>query len=276
VVIVTGKSRADAKRTLEVAKDTITKQTGFKQFKQMENHFKVAIEDNLLITEERNLQPDDHDQWQKLLDRIQTGIRHASDQIPGDRVYHVFIFGYGVSSLAVALGAVFGTRHKVIVYQISSGDEWQPVLDLSANIRRVKETLNQPTHKYIQASLPQKFDPETALVLNMASHIPTAYVQNNMQGQGLPAWTMVEVNNTYNGNLQERDWIPVVQELFSIYNRIHKAGPARVHLFMSIPTALAFGLGVSMGIYNQVVVYAWDNKQTYYPVFSLDELEATL
>jgi len=275
VVVVAGKDRGYAKQLWEDAIQTITQQTGFKQFKQIGDFFNINFED-LLIHRSDDLNPLDPNQWKNFISRIQREIRQFTDRITGDKTYHIFIFGIGLTSLAIGLGAVFGTRSKVTVYQLSD-EKWEPVLDLSQNIRRLKETKKERSYRYISVSIPERFTSEVALVLNLASHPTTGYLEHYLKEKGLANLTMVEVNNEYGGNLREKDWTAVVQEVFSVYSLIHEKGPAGIHLFHNMPTALAFGLGVALGIYNQVTVYCWDvTNSTYCPVFGLNELESLL
>lgn len=255
---------------LDTAKGVIAKQTDFKEFKITEDFFNLSFED-VLFHQPNNLDPKDPNQWKNFIERIQIEVRQFSNRISGDRVYHMFIFGTGLTALAISLGAVFGTRFKIIVYQ-SDQSSWKPVLDLTHDIRRIKE-IWQDGYRYIRCSLPDQLGSEVALVLNMASHPVTGHVQHFLKEKDMGGVTIVEVNNTYQGNLRENDWAPVIQDLYSIYTKIHQKAPTQVHLFLNMPMAMAFGLGVAMGIYNRVIVYCWDSA-TYNPVFSLDELEA--
>ncbi len=273
VVVITGKTSGDAREMLETAKNAITKQTGFKEFKRSEDFFNLSLED-VLFHQPNNLNPKYPDQWKFFIEHIQNGVRQFSNRISGDRVYHLFIFGVGLTALAMSLGAVFGTRSKIIVYQLSDQSSWEPVLDLTHNIRRIKES-RQDGYKYISTSLPDQFSLEVAIVVNMASHPATGHVQHFLEEKKLDDVTVVDVNNTYQGNLREDDWAPVVQELFSVYMKIHQKAPTQVHLFLNMPIAMAFGLGVAIGIYNRVTVYCWDGI-TYNPVFSLNELETVV
>ena len=102
------------------------------------------------------------------------------------------------------------------------------VLDLTHDIRRIKE-IWEDGYKYIRCSLPDKLGSDVALVLNMASHPATGHVQNFLKEKDMGGVTIVEVNNTYQGNLRENDWAPVIQELFSIYMKIHQKAPDQVN-----------------------------------------------
>ena len=274
VVVVTGKDKGDAKHLLQVAKEIIKERTGFEAFKEVEDTFNVNFE-YLLIDRDKDLDHNDPDQWNDIIGRVQREINRFNQMIPGEKVYHIFIFGYGLTSLAISLGAVFGTRLKVIVYQFIQYDEWKPVLDITGDIRRLKEKIT--SYEYTSGSIPSKPKSEVALVLNMASKSITGYVKEYLKKNNIKDLSVVEVNNTYDGNLQVDDWTVPVQEMFNFFSQILEKAPRRIHLFHEMPTALAFGFGLALGIYSEVTVYGWDaTNQTYHPLFSLNGLESAI
>jgi hypothetical protein len=60
-----------------------------------------------------------------------------------------------------------------------------------------------------------------------------------------------------------------VQEFTATMNAIkHQLGGARVHIFLSTPLPLAFGLGSVWGTVDEATVYHWE-KQTYYPAMKI-------
>jgi len=274
IVVVTGKDLRYAREVLGEAKDAIAKSTGFKDFKRLEEFFRVSFEYEALIHNEENLNPADTARWIAMVDKIQTSARQVGARIPGEKVYHLFLFGIGITSLAAGVGAAFGTKPKVIVYQPSGGSDWEPVLDLSHDARRIKEVVERKDYKYLDCKWPSKIEPETALVLNMAGHSASPYVQQYLQQKQLPKVSFIEVDNKYQGNLKEDDWAPAVQELFIIYSLARK-GASKIHLFLNMPTAMAYGLGVAMGNYNEVIIYCWDGK-TYHQVFALNQIKSLL
>jgi len=75
------------------------------------------------------------------------------------------------------------------------------------------------------------------------------------------------------GYLADEDWTGVVQELYSIIAGLRDRGVEKLHLFPSMPEAMAFGLGYALGPYWDIKVYNWvREKNTYELVFSLNRL----
>lgn len=68
---------------------------------------------------------------------------------------------------------------------------------------------------------------------------------------------------------QPADWEELVREFNTTMNEIkHALGGVRVHLFLSTPLPLAFGLGSVWGTVDEATVYHWE-KQNYYPVLKI-------
>jgi hypothetical protein len=68
---------------------------------------------------------------------------------------------------------------------------------------------------------------------------------------------------------QPADWEELVREFNATMNEIkHALGGVRVHIFLSTPLPLAFGLGSVWGTVDEATVYHWE-KQNYYPVMKI-------
>jgi hypothetical protein len=271
VVFIAGRPREEAEATLKKAQETITRQTGFKEFKHIESRLNVSYRD-LTVHGKQKLKPD-FAEWKDFIDDGQWQIRRFVDRVSGDKVYHVFI--YGPASLALGLGVVFGSKHRLIAYQYSDG-AYQPVIDLSHDIRRIKEK-KQTENKFIQVKLPTQLAADTAVVLDLASHPDEGDVSSYLKSANQSMAT-VEVGNTYGGHLKVPDWAPVVQEVYGVFTQIEATeGVSRIHLFQSMPVAMAFGLGVALGNFKPITVYNWEAQQkTYYPVLKLNELQSII
>jgi len=65
------------------------------------------------------------------------------------------------------------------------------------------------------------------------------------------------------------EWADLVREFTTAMNAIKfHVGGARLHVFLSTPLALAFGLGSVWGTVDEATVYHWEN-QTYYPAMRI-------
>jgi hypothetical protein len=272
IVFVIGKPWDEAKASLTSAQEIVARLTGFKAFRQTEKSFNVRYE-HLIPYQQDHLRPE-ASQWRNLIENAERNIHRFSDVIPGEKIYHIFI--YGPASLALGLGAAFGSKRKVVVYQYLNGD-YKPVINLMQDVRRIKQVTDNTEYKYIRVSYPRFFTPDLAVVLDMASHSARgdaeAYLQQNNQQMEL-----VHVANTYGGNLTEDDWVKVVQEIYSVFHYLQsKKEVARLHVFHSMPVALAFGVGMALGNFVPVTIYNWEASEgKYYPVLKLNEVESFL
>ncbi len=258
--------------TLQKVKDTVTKETGFKDFKAFEKYFGVNYAD-LVIHRGERIRPD-ASEWSNLLYEAQWQIGRFTCRIPGDKIYHIFILG--PASLAMGFGAIMGVKHKTVVYQ-HLDNEYKPVLDLSGdNTRRIKEAISGDL-RYLKFQPLEKTSSNIALVLCLSSRSIEEDAKSYITSNNI-AGSIVTVKNTYAGNLKELDWTGVVQELFSVFTRLKSAGRLDcIHLFHEMPVALAFGLGMALATFAPAMVYNWETKENkYYPVLELNKLQPIL
>lgn len=65
------------------------------------------------------------------------------------------------------------------------------------------------------------------------------------------------------------EWVELVKEFNATIGKVkHTIGSARVHIFMSAPLPLAFGLGCVWGTVDEATVYHWENG-TYHPAMKV-------
>ena len=272
VIFAIGATKDKVNETLQKVKDTVTKETGFKDFKAFEKYFGVNYND-LVIHRGELIRPD-ASEWSNLLYEAQWQIGRFTCRIPGDKIYHISILG--PASLAMGFGAIMGVKHRIVVYQYLD-NEYKPVLDLSsADIRRIKEAISGDL-QYFNFQPPAETSSNTALLLGLASH-PIEEAARSYIASNNIAGSIVHVGNTYAGNLKELDWTRAVQELFSVLTRLKSVGHLDcIHLFHGMPVALAFGLGMALGTFVHIMVYNWETKENkYYPVLELNKLPSIL
>ncbi|MCL4709314.1 SAVED domain-containing protein [bacterium] len=71
------------------------------------------------------------------------------------------------------------------------------------------------------------------------------------------------------------EWTELVQEFTATMNAIkHQLGGAQVHIFLSTPLPLAFGLGAVWGTVDLATIYHYqeikkENRSTYYPAMKI-------
>lgn len=65
-------------------------------------------------------------------------------------------------------------------------------------------------------------------------------------------------------------WTELVQEFNMAVDKVKReVGSARIHIFLSVPLALAFGLGAVWGTVDQAQVYHWKSKGGYAPLMKI-------
>jgi len=269
VVCIVGQPREEAEAIMTKAQRTITRRTGFKEFKQLENSLNISYSE-LIVHSRQRLRPELGD-WVDFIKDAQGQIRRFVDRIPGNKIYHIFI--YGPSSLAMGLGTAFGDKHTLVAHQYIDG-EYEPVIDLTYDIRRIKTKQPEP-NQYIQVKTPSRFTADTAVILDLATRPPASDVKHYLKKSN-QSMAIVEVNNTYGGNLREPDWCDAVREVFCTLTKIASIQKVEhIHLFHDMPVALAFGVGAALGTFTPITVYNWEaQEQTYYPVLTLNKLES--
>lgn len=104
----------------------------------------------MLVNRPEHLRPDPA-LWRELLDETQRTISQFQQHLAGGCTYHVFF--QGPSSLAFGLGALLGTKNRVVAYRHWE-DKYQPVLDLSQDTRRIKLYLPQQEPVYANVQFP--------------------------------------------------------------------------------------------------------------------------
>jgi hypothetical protein len=86
--------------------------------------------------------------------------------------------------------------------------------------------------------------------------------------KGMDADLFIVTNDPLYGSqvksLDERDpleWVQIVQEFNTAINAVkHAVGHVDIHIFLSTPVALAFGLGCTWGTVSEATVYHWNGK----------------
>lgn len=268
VCFVVNKTAEEAQSNFNLLKKAVTELTGFSAFDKIEG---FTSRSNCLIPHERNRLPSDMLKWKGYIaDSIQS-IRSFANGVPETKIYHIAVDG--PITLSLGLGAVFGTKHPLVFYHYD-GVGYTPVLNLTEGVRRVKAHLPaEHQYQYFKISYPETYTSDLAVVLGGASHEAPAKVRQYLKAQGINM-SIAVIDNTYGGNLTEKDWLVPVQELFSIFHNLSKnEAVVRFHLFYSMPVAFGFGLGMALGTFLPVTLYNWEaTPATYYPVLKLNEL----
>ena len=201
-----------------------------------------------------------------------------------NRVLHI---GLSVpSSLAMGLGIKLGAKKPVVVYHYQS-DEYIPVIDLSdknklRKIKYIRKNIDKNL-KNIEIIKPTSLNKEMAVAIWLASHNPYSDVENYLIQKGRNFSLLKIESKDFQGNIPfpedfediDKDyWTRYVSEIYSVLNILKNEGPVeKYHFFLSVPVALAFGIGMAIGHFWKGVIYnlSFNSKEKYYPVLKLED-----
>lgn len=247
--------------------------TGFKDWDKIEG---FNTRSSCLIPWEKNRLPPDMDKWKQYIAEAFQGISKFVFSVQGNKIYHIAI--KGPATLAIALGAAFGTMHPLVFYHFEKGT-YEPKLDLTGDPRLVKESLPADyQHSYFEVVSPGIYTKDIAVILGGASHEEKAIIEaKRYLKEKEKDWSVIEARGKFSANLKENDWVPAIRELFSIFQNIPRHGAVQsYHVFYSMPLPLGFGLGMALGHVFDITLYNFEEKQnTYFPVLKLNDLGVT-
>ncbi len=177
----------------------------------------------------------------------------------------VFHIAVGISALAFGLGVKFGSRQPCVLYHWQKGKDksYFPVMNLenSETLRSIKEIdhsiLENP--KYCDIYIPDEKDfSEVAIALHIASHPLYSDVKNYLKANGKNIPVIRISLKEKQGNLPvDEDWKKYVVEINSIIAKLKdNKGIGHIHLFLSVPTVIAFALGMAIGHVVNIPVYS--------------------
>ncbi len=120
--------------------------------------------------------------------------------------------------------------------------------------------------------LPTIRKPDVVILVDINRRM-LADVSRYMEARGLDADVIIVTNDpAYSNQIRfldaqnPQEWEALVREFAAEMNKIkHVVGAARVHIFLSVPLALAFAMGTVWGTVDEATVYHWE-ANTYHPV----------
>jgi hypothetical protein len=125
----------------------------------------------------------------------------------------------------------------------------------------------------LDSSLVTKSDVALLVDINRRMLVDVSYY---LAAAGIDADLIIVTNDPlYSSSVQflevktPDEWSEIVHEFAVATNAIKRvAGGAHLHIFLSTPLAMAFGLGSVWGTVDEATVYHWEN-QTYHPVMKI-------
>jgi len=208
--------------------------------------------------------------WESLIlksIRLISKSKASSEEISKIPIFHV---GFKMpASLALGIGASVGTgKVPIVVYHYDPIQGYLPVIDLTKNPRAIKKKISSYEELEI-IPLKQKNSKSCVLTIRLASHSPQSIALEELTNSVNGSLFLIE-HKSNTGNLPiKKDWTKIVTELRSVVEEIHKTF-SEIHLVLSLPIAIAFGLGMALGNYWDISVYQFNKSDgKYYKVLNL-------
>lgn len=207
-----------------------------------------------------------NDDWGQVLKEVNSLLYKI---ISNRGIPHIAIMG--PASFSMALGIALGVQNPLVVYH-KAGIEYKPVIDLTDNVRKVKNIVSD--YKFVKYSVENENGKNCAFILYFASHNPYDAVKNFLSKNNIDSKLVLIEPNFGKGNLPAEDWSEIVSEIMSVTQNIQfKHSCENVFFFMSCPVPLAFGVGLSFGDFAKGSIFHFDkNTGDYIEVFKIEKI----
>jgi hypothetical protein len=159
---------------------------------------------------------------------------------------------------------------KMISYLITrkKKEPAKPASDKTKTVRSRKPAASAESE-------PKVTKKDVAIVIDI-THRSLTQVAEYLDSEKIDADFIVITNDpTYGDKIKmvkpqnEKEWKAILKDFASHMTKIQKTvGNARVHIFMSTPLALAFGLGCVWGTVHPATIYHYE-EGTYHPVLQV-------
>ncbi|WP_456382973.1 SAVED domain-containing protein [Persephonella sp.] len=266
-----------------------------KSIKEHEKLFSLNILKYIYNLDEENLSlysksflPEEENLWtdyinKDFVDKLSLILKQIKHKTP------IFNIVTSISSLSFGLGVKFGSRLNCNIYHFQSGKDkkYFKVLSMetSEDLRKIKEIKNNVPNileetEYFSVEIPKREDfSETAVAFYIASHNPFADVEKFLKKheKEIPLIKIMNKPPLPIGNLPVNDdWTKYVIEINSILNKLRESlSIDRFLFFLSMPSPLAFALGIAIGHIIDIDVYHKSHeKNTYVKVFNTKKIES--
>ncbi|MDK2945835.1 MAG: hypothetical protein PWQ85_607 [Geotoga sp.] len=182
-------------------------------------------------------------------------------------VPHIAIVG--PSAIAMALGIAIGIQNPLVIYH--KQDEYYPVIDLTDNLRKIKNIKNR--YEYLKYSTFEN-GKNCAYVIYLASHNPFSSVRKFLKKNSLNSKIILIEPIENKGNLNIDTWEKIVSEMMSItQNVLYENHYENVYFFLSCPVAIAFGFGMAFGDFAKGSIFHYNKSDdSYIEVFGIEEI----
>jgi len=251
---------------LNTIKDTIKKHFGI----TIDSIKKIyGIDDNELIFAIKGNSLEETT-WEDLIKEVYLKTINIRNKINKYIVFHFSILG--PATFALCFGAIFGAKERFVFYQYLQ-NEYHPVLNFrNKNIRSLKTITKN--FKHIAFEWLKNNNNHLAIIMYLASHNPRGDAEAFLKTKNTQFDTLILYNKDNQGFIDLNDsWEALISEIYSVYNLTKNAHYKQKSLFVSVPVAIAFGLGVALETYENIDIYNYSFEQNgYFLVANLKHL----
>lgn len=241
------------------------------------NYLKIyEIDQKDIYVETQNLPPN-KEFWKQKLDELSSKIKKLHKNIDKQITIHIT---NGVSTFGFLAGCILGSKHPFVLYHfIPAENRYISVVNLTGNNirnnKKIKDDILQNS-KYIDIEINLTKPCKVAnLIIYTASHNPLADVLNFS-----PNDYIYIKDKQFQGKIPtDFDWSEYISEIYSAINVLkEKYLISKFNLFLSVPSAMAMGLGMAVGHFMDIDVYSYfkDLDQKYALVGNPKELEPAI
>lgn len=178
-----------------------------------------------------------------------------------------------LEGLAVA-GTTLVSGAKATVYVVQKGAKLVSYLITRSKKGQAKAKAATKTASG-EEGLPTAQRQDVALLVDINRRM-LVDVSRYLEKQGIDADFIIVTNDPdYSDKIKfvdpatPQEWETLIREFAAAMNSIKRAaGGARLHIFLSAPLSLTFGLGSVWGTVDEATIYHWENN-TYYPTMHI-------
>lgn len=164
----------------------------------------------------------------------------------------------GIATFGFLAGCILGSKHPFVLYHfLPAENRYVPVINLAGenyrNNKKIKKDILQNS-KFIDIEINLEKPSSVAnLIIYTASHNPLADVKNFT---GNDKYVYIKDKNFQGKIPTDFDWSEYVSEIYSAMNVIKEEySISKFNLFLSVPSAMAMGLGMAVGHFMDIDVY---------------------
>ncbi len=208
--------------------------------------------------------PQDKEAWEKTIEEFFIRLKEIESALGGREILHIAI--NGPATLAFAVGSLFGSQKPFVFYH-KQGAGYAPIE--VKNVRALKERVKD--YKLIDWKLDLNSD-ELAIAFALAHHELEASVKEFMKEKNP---SLLVIRHKKEGNIPVEDMLETAKECASVIQDVRMEREFKAfHIFLSIPVAVAFMVGVAFGYYSGGYIYQHIGGGQYFLAVDLNNIRS--